>query len=350
MNNSEENIGNRSIPQNAVSLYNSDGMEEFPVLKAFQQYINTEQDKARKRLVSMGIFFGILMFAVIAVFVSLLLHATERNQSLNDRLLEIVLKERDRQVIVPAATPAQDNSVVMAMTAKLEELQRNLTENKHQAEKAEIERKATAEKERMRIEAAEAATKVAQQTAEKAQAEMVRMRQEAENMKLKAQADIERAKSESQQARAELEKAKVAHAAKQTESSKVKSRSEAAELELARLRLQLESEKKRASEEAAKRKELELEAYRREHYPELYKKENVQKPASKPEVPQRSFIEKPLPDIDSDQPITYFDEDPAQPEVKAAAPKAPSSKTTPEKKRSIPVKVKGSSVDWEIPQ
>jgi hypothetical protein len=38
---------NPGIPPNAVSLYNNDAMDDFPVLKAFQQYIDAEHAKAR---------------------------------------------------------------------------------------------------------------------------------------------------------------------------------------------------------------------------------------------------------------------------------------------------------------
>ena len=55
------------IPENAVSLYGqTDAMDDFPVLKAFQQYIDSEQAKARKRMLMLCIFFGILMTVVIS--------------------------------------------------------------------------------------------------------------------------------------------------------------------------------------------------------------------------------------------------------------------------------------------
>ena len=66
-------IGSPIPPRNAVSVYTQDAMDDFPVLKAFQQYIDAEQAKARKRLLSLGIFFGILTGAIIAVFVVMLL-------------------------------------------------------------------------------------------------------------------------------------------------------------------------------------------------------------------------------------------------------------------------------------
>ena len=95
---------------NAISIYGHEGLDDFPVLKAFQQYIDAEQAKARKRLVAMGVFFGILMGAVIAVFVAMLFVMSQRNQQLNDRLVEFAMRDRDRQsaapvVVQPAPAP-----------------------------------------------------------------------------------------------------------------------------------------------------------------------------------------------------------------------------------------------------
>ena len=50
-------------PQNAVSVYSQDAMDDFPVLKAFQQYIDAEQAKAQKRMTTLCIFFALLMAA-----------------------------------------------------------------------------------------------------------------------------------------------------------------------------------------------------------------------------------------------------------------------------------------------
>ena len=84
------------IPEHAVSVYGqSDGAyEDFPVLKAFQQYIDSEQAKARKRMLLLCAFFGGLMFVVISVFVVLLISASSRNQMLNDRLVEYAMWNR----------------------------------------------------------------------------------------------------------------------------------------------------------------------------------------------------------------------------------------------------------------
>ena len=115
------------IPEHAVSVYGqSDGAyEDFPVLKAFQQYIDSEQAKARKRMLLLCAFFGGLMFVVISVFVVLLISASSRNQMLNDRLVEYAMKDRDsRPGVYAADRPAQESSAVLALTAKLENLQK----------------------------------------------------------------------------------------------------------------------------------------------------------------------------------------------------------------------------------
>ena len=132
---------NPGIPRNAVSVYTQDsGMDDFPVLRAFQQYIDAEQSKARKRLVTMGIFFTLLIGAVIAVFVVMLATLSQRNQLLNDRLVEFAMNDRNRQpsapVVVQSAPQPSDNGALQALAAKLEEMQKNLAERDKKAEEA----------------------------------------------------------------------------------------------------------------------------------------------------------------------------------------------------------------------
>ena len=139
------------IPENAVRLYGeSDAMDNFPVLKAFQQYIDAEQAKARKRMLLLAVFFGVLMIAVISVFVILLLSVSAKNQALNDRMFEFAMKERDRQPAGSAVVvqPPQDNSAILALTSKIEAMQKELAESREKAEKA------AEEAERVRREAA----------------------------------------------------------------------------------------------------------------------------------------------------------------------------------------------------
>ena len=147
-------------PNSAVSIYQQDGMDDFPVLKAFQQYIDAEQAKARKRLVTMGVFFVILTGAVIAIFVAMLANLSQRNQTLNDRLVEFVMKERERQnapVVVQPPPQADNSALVTALTAKLESVEQKLVESQKKAEQARAEAaaKASAEAAKQKTQTAE---------------------------------------------------------------------------------------------------------------------------------------------------------------------------------------------------
>lgn len=143
---------------NAISLYQpNDSADEFPVLKAFQQYIDAEQAKARKRMVMLSIFFGALMTIVVAVFVVLLMGISQRNQALNDRLIEFAMKERDVQRLQPVQ---QSDLAVAVMTTQIQLLQKQMEENKQQAEKSVAEaneraRKAESEAQTLRAPVAQ---------------------------------------------------------------------------------------------------------------------------------------------------------------------------------------------------
>ena len=263
------------IPRNAVSIYgNNDAMDDFPVLKAFQQYIDSEHAKARKRLISLGIFFGAFTGVIIAIFVILLMNVSARNQALNDRLIEFAMKDRDRgQAAVVVQPPIQqDNSALMAVTAKLESLQKQLLESR--SEKVEV----------------------------------------------KEQKVQETPKGPSP-----------------------------AELEVLKLKALLSAEKEKLAEEKKRQKELELEAYRRKYYPELYdeKPEPVRQPATIKTAPKRKL--EPIEDIDDedaedisldDGAISYFDDE--EEETKKV-------KTPSRKYYSIPVEVRGSRSNWQVP-
>jgi len=153
-----ENVAD-DIPQRAVSLYGqSDGVDDFPVLKAFQQYIDAEQEKARKRILSLGIFFGVILIVVVAVFMTLLYGINSRNQALSDRLVEYAMKEADRrQIPLPAATTQQNDAAFKAMTETLSALQKNIEASNRNANQTESEnalRDIDAERESMRLQRA----------------------------------------------------------------------------------------------------------------------------------------------------------------------------------------------------
>ena len=307
----------QSTPSGALRVY-GDAMDDFPVLKAFQQYIDAEQAKARKRLLSLGIFFGILTGAIIAVSVVLLVLMTSRNQQLNDRLVEYAMKDRDRQAAV-VVQPSQDNSAVAALTAKLDALQRKLDESQAKAEKD-----AAVAAERARLSAVEAAAKPKGPSAE-----------ELEIKRLTALLESEREKAREQ----------------------------------ARL------EKERAEAEKERKRQEELEAYRRKHYPELYglpKTLPRQHRLTPSTLPRAKAIDDDDEDLlpDDDSAINYFDDNdddlPAAPKNKAKSPsrsnqpaKAPQKVSRPQAKAAepltseppyeIPVEVKGKNSSFRIP-
>jgi len=133
-----------AMPQRAVSIYGqNDGMDDFPVLKAFQQYIDAEQEKARQRILWLGICFGGVLVIVIVVFMLLLYGINSRNQALSDRLVEYAMNEACRHQ-KPEQTPAaKDDMALKAITETLQSFQKTI-ENRQKREtySANVERKA----------------------------------------------------------------------------------------------------------------------------------------------------------------------------------------------------------------
>ncbi len=200
---------------NAVSLYGqAGGANDFPVLKAFQEYIDAEQAKARKRMLGLSIFFIVLLIVVVVTFTLVITTVISRNQALSDRLLDIALREKvPAQPVVnvqsPAPMPVVQPSVESAELARLrEELQRQKEER--QAEQAKRDKE--------KIESLTAALAKAQQqpvaptpvvvTTSPApvvqpaaeSAELARLREELRREKEERKAEQARAKEEKRQA------------------------------------------------------------------------------------------------------------------------------------------------------
>ena len=118
------------IPRNAVSIYGQgDAMDDFPVLKAFQQYVDAEHAKAQKRMITLCIFFVVLMVAVIGVFMMLLMNISQRNSALNDQLFQFMLKDRDRQnVIVQSPGQQSDSTALLTLQKQLFDQQMKMME------------------------------------------------------------------------------------------------------------------------------------------------------------------------------------------------------------------------------
>ena len=180
------NTTNPDFSERAVSVYgNGDAMDDFPVLKAFQQYIDAEQAKARKRLLAMGAFFGVLMLAVVTIFVFLLISVSNRNQQLNDRLVEFAMRERNTGSAV-VVQPPQDSATVLALTTRLDEMNRKLIEAQTKSDKAIADAEAKVQ---------QAAAKLAAAIPKQPTSE------ELEIQRLKAQLAAEKEKAASEKAR-----------------------------------------------------------------------------------------------------------------------------------------------------
>lgn len=286
------------IPANAVSIYGSnDAMDDFPVLKAFQQYIDDEHSKARKRLAIICFFFGTLMLVVVAVFVVLLLNANVRNQLLNDRLVEFAMRDRERSQQAAVPVPAQDNSKILA--AKIEELQQKIVESQSRAEKLAAEMSAQAKN------AAIEASKPKKPSPE-----------ELEVVRLKTLLEIEKGKNAAAQEKRrqeELEAYRRAHYPElyEKKSEKVQSK---------------EDPKKPAKAEA--------------------KKPDESKSSEKVHEDLLDEVDKILAEGEA---LRYYDETDAG-KGATNSPAAPSRvNPAPKKEYSIPVDIRGSSGRWNIP-
>ena len=291
------------IPENAISVYGqNDAMDDFPVLKAFQQYIDMEQTKARKRLLLICTFFGFVMIVLIAVFVVLLLGANSRNQTLNDRLVEYAMRDRDRMSGSPVVvqTP-QDNTAIHALATKLEEVQKKLAESQSRAEKIAADAEDRVKKAELEASKPKALSKEAQEV-----------------IRLKALLEAEREKNSverEKQRQAEIEAYRRKYYPEFYEPKKPTEKQ--VDDENTR-QLDLKKEK-RAVQREAEAADAEIEAILRDadaiRYFDEEKPETDESPARKPET------KKPVP---------------------SPSPKA-------ENKYSIPVEIKGSSSSWSIP-
>lgn len=102
----------------------------FPVLKAFQDYLEMERQQARKRLVTLTVFFVSLMTLVVAgfivAFIFMLSNASkneDKHQARVDRLLEEVLQQRK----APEAAAPIAQQVAKEFETAAQNLQTNLS-------------------------------------------------------------------------------------------------------------------------------------------------------------------------------------------------------------------------------
>ena len=315
------------IPGGAVSLYGGqDGLDDFPVLKAFQQYVDAEQAKARKRMIQLCIFFAVLMSVVIGIFVTLIIGITNRNQALNDRLVEQALKDRQPVVMPQPAAPSAGEEALRAMADSMSNMQKQLIEQQSRLAEQQLKLAEQA------VKNAAAATAAAPQPAPP-----------------------------------------VAHPASNPNAEQ--SAAKAAEEKLKSAREKLKAEREAIAKERESLRMQEIELQRRRLYPELYDENGrllpprpqVAKPQAAPVQPQPAApaaakqdedddmseiyaaIEKEAnaiggtgterPEPIDDGAITYFQEEPEEaPKPKAAKPKP--AKQQPAKQQAAKPKAK----------
>ena len=90
-----------------VAMYNAAShanAESFPVLKAFQDYLEAERAQARKRVVQLSVLFAVLMTVVVGGFLTAGIAMWRSNDQRVDKLLEAVIAQKTTPA--PAAAPA----------------------------------------------------------------------------------------------------------------------------------------------------------------------------------------------------------------------------------------------------
>ena len=145
--------------QAPVALYgNQDAMDDFPVLKAFQQYVDSEQAKAHKRLMTVCAFFTILIFFIIGVFIFVVMNIRsnqnmpnpaadlqrqliEQTSRMNNQLIEQLTARQNTQPPSPAASVVVvgDNGKGKTVEGSLASKERELAEREAELKKRELE-------------------------------------------------------------------------------------------------------------------------------------------------------------------------------------------------------------------
>ncbi len=131
----------------ALSLLDQASTSDFPVLKAFQEYIEAEQVRSRKRMFGLSIFFAILLVVVFVAFSVIMITVinrdqhnmsvvTARNQELSDKLLDIALRERamPQTSAHPPATSQVQDAALKPLIDKIEHLATALSLKERQAQ------------------------------------------------------------------------------------------------------------------------------------------------------------------------------------------------------------------------
>ena len=102
-----------------VSMHNAasqSGGDAFPVLKAFQDYLESERQRARHRMMTLSIVFAVVIVVVVGAFVLFWFSSMNGVQATNRQLLEAALKRASEP---PAPIVVQQPQSSAADTAKV---------------------------------------------------------------------------------------------------------------------------------------------------------------------------------------------------------------------------------------
>jgi len=99
---SQENVSDAG---NLVTMYQAQqgGKDSFPVLQAFQDYIEAERKQARKRVVQLSIYFTIVIGLVVFGFLAAGSYLLNNMTNMQNKLLDVALAEKQQPVSVAPA-------------------------------------------------------------------------------------------------------------------------------------------------------------------------------------------------------------------------------------------------------
>ncbi len=121
--NDARSTGNKTNAS-ALRLYSSaDNLNDFPILKAFQEYVNEEQSKAQKRMTLLCVIFMLILLVVVGVFTVLLVRSNHDNSQLSGRLLEMALKAQSAPLLSTSSSDA-----VKSLTDSITQIQTKMSE------------------------------------------------------------------------------------------------------------------------------------------------------------------------------------------------------------------------------
>jgi uncharacterized coiled-coil protein SlyX len=106
----EKPYGTPEASDGLVAVYNAAShasAESFPVLKAFQDYIEAERVQARRRVVQLSVFFTILMGVVVAGFLTAGMFMLRNMSEVQAKLLDVALASKEsppapQPIVMPA--------------------------------------------------------------------------------------------------------------------------------------------------------------------------------------------------------------------------------------------------------